>query len=105
MVAGLGLSFLGWLHVHVSQHSFQVKRLYIRDAVGERSRACGSRDCARADKHLNTHRTSVNLNAIKSRSSLGSLFVFVEDDGCASNTTASGIVLEENLLRPAYVDC
>ena len=84
---------------------FQVKRVHVRYAVGERGRACGSRDCARADKHLDANRTSINLDTIQSRSSLGSLFVLVEDNGCAANATASSIVLEENLLWSTYVDC
>lgn len=79
--------------------------MYIRNAIGEGSWACSSWDYARADKHLNANRASVNLDTVQSSSSLGSLLVLVENDGCAANTTASSIILEENLLWSTYVDC
>lgn len=79
--------------------------MYIRNAIGEGSWACSSWDYARTDKHLNANRASVNLDTVQSSSSLGSLLVLVENDGCAANATASSIILEENLLWSTYVDC
>jgi hypothetical protein len=81
------------------------RRIYIRNAVGKRSWARGCRDYARADKHLDANRASINLDTIQSGSSLGSLFMLVENDSCATNATASSIILEENLLWSTYVDC
>jgi len=78
--------------------------LGLSNTVGEGIRAVCGWDCAGADQDLDADRATVNLDTIQCSSSLRSLVVPVEDNSCTAYTAASGVVLQENLLRSTYVD-
>jgi len=100
----LGLVLLG-LAVHLSVFvANKANGKHSRNTVGKGSRAVCGWNCASADQNLDADRATVNLDTVQCSSSLRSLVVPVEDNSCTAYTAASGVVLQENLLRSTYVD-
>ena len=76
----------------------------IRNAVCKGRRAGCGWNCTGADQDLDADGATVDLDTIQGGSGLRSLVVLVEDDSCTAYAAASGVILQEDLLRSAYID-
>jgi hypothetical protein len=103
--AGLATSTSSTINGLLGGSRLRLVLLRLCNAVGESGRADGSWESACANEHLDTDRAAIDLDSVQGGGGLGSLVVLVEDNRSNTNAVAPGVILQEDPLWSAYVDC